>query len=61
MKQNLIYHKRIEIWVAHIEIALPIDIAIQQTFNKLRDYTKSTVPQIYNYRILTENLYNKMN
>jgi arylsulfatase A-like enzyme len=56
LNSNILYNH-----CENIYIALPIDIAIQQTFDKLRDYTKSNVPQIYNYRILTENLYNKMN
>ncbi len=44
----------------NIFISLPIDIAIQETYNKIKEYTITKIPRIYNYRILTDNYYNKV-
>jgi arylsulfatase A-like enzyme len=44
----------------NIFISLPIDIVIQETFVKIKEFTKNNVPKIYNYRILTDNYYNKV-
>ncbi len=44
----------------NIFISLPIDIAIRETFGKIKEFTENYIPRIYNYRILTDNYYNKV-